>query len=239
VTREKLEALLKDKDTINAALDKAFYNVVFDDETGTGKRQPEGYNLIIRQVIYTYIMQFIRSELGSCPFTIMDLEQSYQVNIPVSFRGARVNLKVGGIIDRIDRQGGKIRILDYKTGKENDKFLSVESLFDGSEKLRNDAAFQVLLYSYVYHRIHPEETIVPGLFFLRRSHALDFSSSITMGKTVIDDFAVIEAEFEERLKAGLATLFNLNVPFSQTTNLKACKFCPYAMICRREGAENR
>jgi hypothetical protein len=93
-----------------------------------------------------------------------------------------------------------------------------------------------LLYAFVYQRLHPDESIVPGLFFLRQSYAGNFSASIQMGsrKQVLENFAQVKSEFESLLKEGLERLFNLNIPFEQTSNLHVCRYCPYAMICRRE-----
>ena len=130
--------------------------------------------------------------MGSCPFTVISLEDRYSVDLPVVAGGKKVNLKVGGIIDRIDRQGNAVRILDYKTGSVKDKFSTIESLFETGEKLRNDAAFQVLLYAWIYDQLHPGETIVPGLFFLRQSHSGDFSPAIHMGKEILSDFGTVK-----------------------------------------------
>jgi len=239
ITREKLEIALQDETVINTALDKAFNEVLYGEKLGTGNRKPEGFNMIVRQVIFTYIKQFIKAELESCPFAIVSLEERYVAAIPVTVHGTCSELKVGGIIDRIDNQDGKIRILDYKTGSVKNIFTTVESLFDASEKLRNDAAFQVLLYASVYEQLHPGSAIIPGLFFLRNSQADNFSYSLHFGpkKEVLNSFTMVKQEFEELLKINLTRLFDLKEPFAQTANLLVCRYCPYAAICRREGNE--
>jgi hypothetical protein len=235
ITRAKLEAVVKDEKTINAALERAFNEVLFDEKTGTGKRKPEGFNLIVRQVLHTYIKQFISAELESCPFTIISLEERYWMAIPVTVNGNSLEVRVGGIIDRIDSQGGKIRILDYKTGTVKDSFTTVESLFNAGEKLRNDAAFQVLLYACVYEKCNPGNDLVPGLYFLRNSSAVDFSYSIRYGpkKEVLSSFTTVNREFETLLTTSLTRLFDSREPFTQTDNLQVCRYCAYAMICRR------
>jgi hypothetical protein len=239
ITREKLEIALQHELVINDALDKAFSEVLYAEKSGAGVRKPEGFNLIVRQVIFTYIKQFIKAELESCPFTIVSLEKRYATAIPVTVKGIRSALKVGGIIDRIDSQDGKIRILDYKTSSVKSIFTTVESLFDASEKLRNDAAFQVLLYASVYDKLNPGNIIVPGLYFIRNSNSEDFSYSLHFGakKEVLSSFAVVKQEFEELLNINLARLFDLKEPFAQTANPKVCRYCPYAAICRRENNE--
>jgi hypothetical protein len=170
---------------------------------------------------------------------VVKLEEKHNVLFPISVDGKTEQLKMGGVIDRIDRQEGRIRILDYKTGGIKDRFSNVESLFEAGEKLRNDAVFQVLLYALVYQKIHPHERILPGLFFLRQSYEADFSPFIQMGpkKEPLTDFNLVQPEFENRLRTALENLFDKKIPFTQTANLKVCQYCPYAMICRKETRE--
>jgi CRISPR/Cas system-associated exonuclease Cas4 (RecB family) len=234
VTKEKLEDLFKKEETINQIIDKAFSEELFGENSGKN-RKIEGYNLIVRQVIFAYVRQFIRAESTLCPFTIEDLENTYETLIPISVNGFGLKIKVGGIIDRIDKYEGKIRILDYKTGAIKNRFDNVESLFDAGDKLRNDAVFQVLLYAYVYNIHHPGETIVPGLYFLRQSYQPEFSHFILMGskKEGLINFELVKEEFTGLLRESLERLFG-EEPFLQTTNLRVCRYCPYALICRRD-----
>jgi CRISPR/Cas system-associated exonuclease Cas4 (RecB family) len=239
ITASMLEVALKEEMIINTALDKAFNEVIFGAKQGESDRKPEGFNLIVRQVIYTYIRQFLTKELLTCPFILVSLETKYATRIPVVANGESLSLSVGGIIDRIDNRNGKVRIIDYKTGSLKNAFVSVESLFDAGDKLRNDAAFQVLLYAYVYERLYPGNDIEPGLFFLRNSHAYDFSHSIYYGakKEALSSYSMIKKDFEELLQLHLVRLFDYAEPFRQTNNLQTCRFCPYAAICRRESNE--
>jgi CRISPR/Cas system-associated exonuclease Cas4 (RecB family) len=235
VTREKLESLLKEDHLIDLALDKAFSEELFGSQENTGNRKVEGYNLIIRQVIRTYMYQLIRSELESTPFLIKSLEKKFAASIPVVVEGKTIELQVGGIIDRIDMRQNNLIIIDYKTGSVKNTFSSVESLFDAGEQLRNDAVFQVLLYACIVDLVHPGNTVVPGLYFIRDSHSGDFSYSILQGakKTAVTSYATVKEEFETLLHHHLTRLFNTREPFTQTTNLKVCTYCAYSGICRR------
>jgi hypothetical protein len=235
VTRDQLESLLKEGNNIDMALDKAFREVLFGDSEKTGFRKIEGYNLIIRQVIRTYICQLIQVELESDPFSIISLEKSYRASIPLLVDGNKTELQVGGIIDRIDLRQECVVIIDYKTGSVKNAFTTMESLFDAGEQLRNDAVFQVLLYAHVYDSLHPGNKVVPGLYFIRGSHAGDFSYAIRYGarKETIDHYASVKQEFEILLQHHLFRMFSVHEPFTQTSNLKVCAYCTYAAICRR------
>jgi hypothetical protein len=185
-----------------------------------------------------YIHQLIRADIDSGPFYIVSLEAQYVTSFPVTVAGKRFDLKIGGIIDRIDNHEDRTRIIDYKTGVVKNAFTSMESLFNAGDKLRNDAVFQVLLYAYVYYKLYPKNTIVPGLCFVRGSHKEDFSYAIHFGhkKDILNNFAVVGKEFEALLHLHLARLFDTREPFTQTTNLQICRYCPYAAICRREAS---
>jgi ATP-dependent helicase/DNAse subunit B len=146
-------------------------------------------------------------------------------------------VRIGGIIDRVDLFEGHFRILDYKTGMVKNSFNSVPSLFDGHEKLRNDAVFQVLLYAMIFQKLKPEGTVIPGLCFVRGSHAENFSYSIHYSekKKKLENYREVKSEFEELVHFHLSRLFNPDEPFTHTENIKICQNCPYAVICRKEG----
>lgn len=235
VTREILETVMKEGHPIDKALDKAFHDELFGNSGDSELRKIEGLNLIIRQVIRAYIQQLLKVEIETDPFEIISLEEEYKVPVHLTVDGNPVELQVGGVIDRIDRRQDSVVILDYKTGSVKNTFSSLESLFITGEKLRNDAVFQVLLYAYVYDRLHPGRVIVPGLYFIRGSHSGDFSYFIKQGtkKETVTDFASVKQEFEILLQQCLARMFNIHEPFTQTQNHKVCTYCTYAAICRR------
>jgi hypothetical protein len=234
----QLEELLNDTKTIENVLDRAFNEQLFGGDS-QNKRKPEGFNLIVRQVILKYINQLIRVDVGVCPFSIVSLEKQYHINFPLIIAGKQVDLKIGGVIDRIDKREGKIHIIDYKTGTVKNAFSTADSLFDAGEKLRNDAVFQVLMYAYVYSKLFPGDAIVPGIYAIRNIHQDNFSSLINFGSqhVILDNIALVSKEFEELLHLHLARLFNPGECFTQTANLQICRYCAYAGICRRETSD--
>ncbi len=237
VTREKLEPLLRDDKYIDEALAHAFGRELFGEKSGKSSRQPEGFNLIVKQVLHTYIRQFLRREMDDCPFSIVSLEERYAGAFEVKANGTVYNIEVGGIIDRIDRKEGRIRIIDYKTGTPGSVFPTLESLFDAGDKLRNDGAFQVLLYALVYDQLQRGETIVPSLYFMREIHTEKFAAPLKIAseKLVLDNFGMVSSEYAQRLDEVLSRIFNTAEPYVQTNNREVCRRCPYAIICRREG----
>jgi hypothetical protein len=173
--------------------------------------------------------------MESDPFEIISLEQEHSISVPVIADAHTFDIRVGGVIDRIDDRQGNIVILDYKTGTVRNSFATLESLFRSGDGQRNDAVFQVLLYAYVYDRLHQGNIIVPGLYFIRASHTGDFTYFIKQGpkKEAIRSFASVREEFETLLSGCLTQMFSVSEPFMQTQNHRICAYCSYAAICRR------
>jgi hypothetical protein len=237
ITKEQLEDILKKDDMINDALERSFREVLFGNGEGSSSRNIEGFNLIVRQIIRSYIHNIVKVDAGGGAFSITDLEKRVDTTIPVAIAENILSVKLGGTIDRVDLFEGRYRILDYKTGMIKNSFGTVSGLFDGSEKMRNDAVFQVLLYAMIYQRLIPDGIIVPALCFVRGSHSENFSYSIQYGekKKKLEDYSEVKKEFEELIHFHLARLFNPDEPFTHTENVKICQNCPYAVICRKEG----
>jgi hypothetical protein len=237
ITPERLGQVLRQDEIIDNALNKAFSEELFGGKEISPTRKIEGFNQIVRQVLKSYIRNLIKADQEGGAFTLVDLEKRFSAIIPVSVEGRTFTIQVGGTIDRVDLYQGSIRIIDYKTGTIKKSFGTVESLFDGKVKTRNDAVFQVLMYAMVYHKLNPGSTVLPALCFVRGSNADNFSYHIQYGekKKTLESYQEIENEFESMLKIKLAGLFDAGEPFTQTTNRMICQTCPYAVICRREG----
>jgi hypothetical protein len=109
-------------------------------------------------------------------------------------------------------------------------------LFDKENKTRNKAAFQTLIYSYILYKNQPEITsIYPGIYSLRGIFEENFDPSLRskeIGNQPVE-FVAIADQFETHFRMLLEEIFNLEIPFSQTTNEENCKYCSYRQICRK------
>jgi hypothetical protein len=235
VTKEQLEDILKRGELINDALDRSFREVLFGSRSESTSRKIEGFNLIVRQIIRSYMHNLLSADAGGEAFSIADLEKRVEMIIPVNVAENILTVRIGGTIDRVDLFKGHFRILDYKTGMVKNSFSTIASLFADNEKMRNDAAFQVLLYAMIYQELNPDGIIIPALCFVRGSYSENFSYNIQYGKKKLEDYREVKKEFEQLIHENLERLFNLNEPFRQTENIRICQNCPYTMICRKEG----
>lgn len=199
-----------------------------DDHTGTG-----GYRLVMYRVILSYIRQIIITDQVMAPLRFTGLECRHSVLFPCVVNGIPKQIRLGGIIDRVDEAGGKTRIVDYKTGTPRLSFPSIGSLFDGSRKDRNEAALQVLLYSMVWQDLHPDASVAPALYYVRAIHRDGFSGELKMGKHPLQSYNLVANEFRDLITMHLNRLFSENEPFYQTTIRENCLHCGYADICMR------
>jgi hypothetical protein len=161
------------------------------------------------------------------------LEQNaWMYNVKISHAPGFVVL--GGTIDRIDRKENEVRIIDYKTGRDELDFRDVESLFSRDGK-RNKAAFQTFMYALLYknNNSSQELKIVPGLINRNNLFDGDFQFGLKMNKAYLTDATPVFPEFEKRLHTLLEEIFNPDEVFDQTDKEEACKICPFTGICYR------
>lgn len=197
-----------------------------------------GQRLVVREVVKRFAAQIIKMDEAYAPFTIEALEHG-DMTYPVKIDRPPYKAILGGKIDRVDSKDGLLRIIDYKTGKDELRFESVASLFSRESK-RNKAAFQTLLYALMYmngasaseHR-HVARRVVPGLINRINLFDEDFQFGLWVGKQHVNDAAEIFPEFRERLKALLEEIYDPEKPFDQTANTESCKYCAYRQICYR------
>lgn len=116
-----------------------------------------GKNLLIFEVAKKYVSNFIDFEIKEVhagnQIIIQHLEADLSVSIDIN--EIPFPVRIGGKVDRIDHYNGQLRIIDYKTGKVEQKDVTI---FEW-EKLREDytysKAFQVLAYATMLHATDP------------------------------------------------------------------------------------
>ena len=193
----------------------------------------EGQHIVVKEVIRSFAMKIISQDKLYAPFSIEGLERSELLYyVPISNSPGQAVLS--GKIDRLDRKENVIRVLDYKTGKNDEhKFESIESLFSRTSK-RNKAAFQTMIYTLLYKANHNTSglKLAPGL--INRKTLYDGQSNeLTLGNMRVEDATEFLPEFEVRLKALLEELYDPAQTFKQTQNTETCRFCNFKNICYR------
>lgn len=152
------------------------------------------------------------------------------------------------IIDRLDEveEDGKknLRIIDYKTGKDNTSFSKLENLFDENQKERRHAILQLMLYckALSLDKNYADRKMQPLIYKLRNMNETGVFFAENNKKKYQLEYPVMEndtseninASFYEELSRKLSELFDKNIPFRQTTNEENCKYCKFKDFCRKE-----
>lgn len=218
---------------IPAAVDAAisdFYQLAKLDENNLS-----GQLLIARSIFRKYLKAILDYDQKNGDFRVLTLEGEYKSGLTIDTPDGAKEVRLGGFIDRVDQKDGVIRLIDYKTGKDDKEVPSIVSLFDREDKKRNKAAMQTMLYAFFYQYAYPSNRIPlkPAIFNVKEIYDPKFSPFLMMEKEEIEDYLQIRDEFENELRQLLKEIFDPQVPFDQTTEVEKCRFCAYKEICDR------
>ncbi|MCX6239558.1 MAG: PD-(D/E)XK nuclease family protein [Bacteroidia bacterium] len=234
INNQDIDSLIRNQELISETIIESFRNIYFKGMKKEDKVMLAGRNWLIYEVVKKYVNQLLEVDRNRSPFGMIGLEKNVRTTIAIN--ESKQNVLIGGTIDRIDSVNESLYIFDYKTGRVELSFPMLLTLFDKENKTRNKAAFQTLIYSYILYKNQPEiSSIYPGIYSLRGIFEENFDPSLRskeVGNQPVE-FVAIADQFETHFRMLLEEIFNLEIPFSQTTNEEHCKYCSYRQICRK------
>ncbi len=224
--------------SIDGAMEKAF-----KDEFGMKKKKRFEFkdrNVVMAELIRKFVRRVIEMDKKYIPFEIVSLEaeDKYQRFIDINPNGKVINVKLGADIDRVDKKGGSVRVLDYKTGRDETEIGSFDNLFDQEVnykyKAGRKAGYQTFFYAWLYaSKYGHDQEIIPGLINIKQFFQKDFDYRLkTSGNPISDSRPYLEL-FEQKMKQLLGEVFSKEHPFDQTDDLRKCTFCDFRGICER------
>ena len=157
------------------------------------------------------------------------LEQEKRIHKQLTVNGKKINIK--GTIDRLDRVGGQIRIIDYKTGQAEQKDISISNL-DELLLPEKAKALQLSIYTWLMLSDEINTETLPQSFLINLS-----KSSIGMIQLVLPtalDPATFSSSITQILEQITNDLTDESKSFSQTEDHKRCSNCTYIAICNRD-----
>ena len=179
----------------------------------------KGKNLLTFEVSKQFIINFLNQEINLLKqgkqIKIIDLEVDLLTEVTVD--GVDFPIKLMGQADRIDILDGVLRIIDYKTGKVEQKHLNINIWGNIIKDHKYSKAFQVLLYAYMYAKMNK-------LSF----EGTKIESGIISFKNLQPGFMKVNKKpisqedmllFENELKHLLSQIFDINLPFIENENL--------------------
>ncbi|MEN6569536.1 MAG: PD-(D/E)XK nuclease family protein [Rikenellaceae bacterium] len=215
VTSEMLKELSRDSVKIEKAIDDSFLKFM-------NLKEVRGRNLLTKKLILKYVKQVFIFDTAVAPFEYIDSEMV--VNREVELKdGFSLHLK--GVMDRLDRIEEGKRIVDYKTGYGKiPKNIDLAKLFSENHDKGDEVVFQLLFYMLI---INDKDVSFFEPYLLRNLFKKD-----RYLQNVNEDMLL---SFSYQLGDKLSELFDITVPFRQTSREQNCEYCPYSKICHRYG----
>lgn len=202
-------------------------------------RSREGRNHFYREVAKQQVSSFVRAEIERIEkgghLRVIGLEQPLQYSLTVPCGGEELTVNIRGIADRIDEWNGIVRVIDYKSGRVEDRELRVHEA-DPHWADVSDKWFQLMAYEWLYHYSSPHPSpsqALPhqsGIFALSRLGS-PLLTAEWEGSEVISPQHL--ARFEAMLQALLAELFQPDVPFAPQPGCRLCKYCPFDCVQKK------
>jgi hypothetical protein len=194
--------------------------------------QFEGKNILGREIIKNYIIKILEKDKNQAPFEIIGLEKRYSYDFPMKINGAHDQVGLKGIIDRIDKKDGIIRIIDYKSGRDESSFNGIPGLFDKTNDKRNKAILQTFFYALLFIRNNPEMAegpIVSGLYNFRELYDKNFDIRIKLkgrgNDGFVDNIIPFMEEYEQHLINLISEIFDQDIPFKHRDDKDSCMYC--------------
>ncbi|MBQ0907552.1 PD-(D/E)XK nuclease family protein [Flavobacterium sp. F-328] len=178
----------------------------------------KGRNLLAFEVAKRNVSNFLKVELESIKkgdaIKIIALEQTFErilhhPNLPFP-------VLIRGNVDRIEERDGKIRIIDYKTGKVDKANVTLKSWNGLIEDIKSDKIIQVLAYAFMYETEAKGKPIEAGIIsfknlkagFLPFNFKIDKEVQTTISTEMLNNYL-------EQLVILLSEILDEKIPFKE------------------------
>jgi len=240
----------------------------FQEKASFTKDSMVGNNLIAQEAATHYIKIFLEEQieelqeetLGKKEFEILSLENKEEMMkiLPAEFtyeyNGQALQVRLRGIVDRVDKFAQVLRIIDYKTGSVNpdDLRMDEEKFSKIAESKDLGKARQLWLYRYLLlknleNNIQWEKfknnPVEAGIYSMRRLEDNLMTLQIAKPKDAketnskglpLDDKEWFLHKTELWLQQIIRNMLDTEQNFQKTDDIETCGYCQYKNICSRD-----
>jgi hypothetical protein len=177
-----------------------------------------GRNLLAFEVAKRNVENFLNAELTSLEngdeIQVLSLETTYERTIEDNRLPFPVLIK--GNVDRIELRNGKIRIIDYKTGKVEQRSVTLTDWNGLTADIKNDKIIQVLAYAFMYEPEAKNRDIEAGIISFKNMKAgfLPFTCKIDKESTEVITPENMKCYLDE-IVTLLLEIFDESIPFEE------------------------
>ncbi len=179
-----------------------------------------GMEQVVLSIVNAYMSIILDEDENYAPFKIIGLEKEMITTLPFAPNSPFSNVKIKGLIDRIDEKGGVTRIVDYKTGADQLKISEdIKKIFSTDGKYINKAFIQTMIYTAIYETTHDKTDVLPALYAIRNMKDegvyFKFNKDAFLKDQLLTDTKQL---FIEELEATFQELFDESIPFRNSRN---------------------
>lgn len=199
-----------------------------------------GRNLVFEEILNKYVVKTLQTDLALMEeyntdrFRVigLELERFWDFN----------GHKFKGYIDRMDSfRDDEVRIVDYKTGKVDEKEVKindenadgvVDALFspDTKSKNRPEIAVQLFVYDRFVENDVEDKSVLNVLYPIPRLFSSPELASNILSSGECPDF---DDKVTEKLEGLFAEMMDTGTDFRRTKDSDTCKYCDFKKICGR------
>lgn len=178
----------------------------------------KGRNLLAFEVAKRNVSNFLKMELESIrnedAIQIIALEQTFEREFVHPRLPFPVLIK--GNVDRIELRNGKIRIIDYKTGKVEKTNVILKSWNGLTQDIKNDKIIQVLAYAFMFENKMKDIPVEVGIISFKnlKSGFLPFGFKEEKELTITITAEILRSYLEE-IASLLNEIFDETIPFEE------------------------
>ena len=177
-----------------------------------------GRNLLAFEVAKRNVENFIKAEItaieSGAEIQIIALETTYERQIIADRLPFPVLIK--GNVDRIELRDGKIRIIDYKTGKVEAGNITLSTLSNLTTDIKNDKIIQLLAYAFMYEPHLKGREMEAGIISFKNMKAGFLPFKFKVDKEVSEIIAPeLIADYLDEIVILLLEIFDSNIPFEE------------------------
>lgn len=209
LTVDHMEAMLQQA---NAEVEKQFREVYKEGEIKKGK------NLLAFEVAKRNVFNFLNEEKqlieSGDELKVLALETSLERILEDDRLPYPV--KIAGNVDRIEQRNGTIRIIDYKTGKVEQRNVQLKDWNGLTSDIKNEKIIQLLCYAFMYEEQNSAMPMEAGIISFKNMKAGFLPFGIKEDKNVdsLINTEVLEA-FKTEIIGLINEILNVAIPFEE------------------------